>query len=388
MRAIVKDEQALASLTPVNVIGYLRARGWIRFSDVRGRFSVWTHPSYPEAEVVVPATRNSPDYVIRFSDVLRELERAENRSQLDILKDLFNSGFDLIRLAAQAASTVDGTVKIDAGVQLFEQAREILLAAACATVKPRPVFHSRKPQQAIDYMSKARLGQTEHGSYVLTLLSPSAPQLNVHSDTQLFPEEPFERSVVRMLARSVELALDAAESSALSESPDFEPFQKAVSGGVSANLCEGVAGFFSSIEASTIDLSVAWALNRPGPTNETPSLIRINSDLVPTLQEAAREFRAHDKLDGYLIEGPVVKLERSDGAQAGFVTVLARVEDVMRKVTIELPEQSYNLAMGAHASYKSVKITGTVVREGRTYRLFNPTELTLAVEDDDLSYLA
>src|SRR5258707_6637833 len=42
----------------------------------------------------------------------------------------------------------DGTVKIEDGVQLFERARDILLAAACATVKPRAVFHSRKPQQA------------------------------------------------------------------------------------------------------------------------------------------------------------------------------------------------------------------------------------------------
>ncbi|RTL77541.1 MAG: hypothetical protein EKK36_01985 [Bradyrhizobiaceae bacterium] len=385
MRATIKDAQALHSLVPANLVGYLRAHGWEKFNEVRSRFSVWVNRKYPEAEIVVPATRSTIDYASQLFSVLRELEEVENRSQLEILKDLHNSGFDVVRLAAQSPGTTDGTVKIDAGVHLFEQAREILMAAACAAVKPRPVFHSRKPQQALDYMSKARLGQTEHGSYVLTLLSPSAPQLSAHSDTELFPEEPFERLVVRTLFSSVELATMAAEITATADRPDFEPFQSAVVGGVSANLCEGIAGFFTTIEASTIDLSVAWALNRPSPTRQIPYRIRIGSDLVPTLEEAARIFRAHDKLEGYLIEGPVIKLERPDGQQSGYVTIFARVEDTMRKVTVELPEASYNLATQAHASYRQVRITGTVAREGRSYRLNNPTELTLTADDEDLS---
>ena len=117
---------------------------------------------------------------------MRELETVEDRSQLDILRDLYNSGFDVVRLAALSPNSEDGTVRIEDGVQLFERARDILLAAACATVRPQPVFHSRKPQQATEYMRKARLGQTEHGSYVLTLLSPVAPQLSVHSESDLF----------------------------------------------------------------------------------------------------------------------------------------------------------------------------------------------------------
>jgi chromosome partitioning protein len=143
---------------------------------------------------------------------------------------------------------------------------------ALREVMPRAVFHSRKPQRAIEYMGKARLGQTERGSYVLTILSPVSPQLNFHSDTDLFPEEPFERSVVRKLSGSVELAMLAAE---ISGGQDFEPFQSSVEGGVSANLCEAIAGFFGTIDASAIDLSVGWSLNRPLPNDETPSRVRI-----------------------------------------------------------------------------------------------------------------
>ncbi|SFM34714.1 hypothetical protein SAMN05216573_10195 [Bradyrhizobium sp. Rc3b] len=383
MRAVIKDAQAIGSLTPINVVGYLRSRGWQRFSEVPGKFSVWFHSAHPEAEILVPATRDARDYVTQISEALQELETVENRSQLDILKDLRNSGFDVIRLAARGASTQDGTVRIDAGVRLFEQARELLLSAACATVRPRPVFHSRKPQPALEYMSKARLGQTEHGSYVLTVLSPVSPQLTFHSDTDLFPEEPFERSVVKMLTGAVERAMNAAAASSISEEQDFGPFQRAVDGGVSANLCEAIAGFFGPIDASAIDLTVAWSLNRPLPADSVPARVRINSDFVPTLQEAARLFRQYDRLGGYLIEGPVVKLERDDGDDFGFVTVFARVEGTMRKVTVALPDADYNRALMAHRAYRPVKVTGTVVREGRSYRLYNPTALEIAHDDED-----
>lgn len=383
MRAIIKDVQALGSLTPISVIGYLRSRGWQKFSEVRGRFSVWVHNEHPEVEVLIPATRDARDYVNQVYEALQELEVVEDRSQLDILKDLHNSGFDVIRLAAQGAGTLDGTVRIDAGVKLFEQARELLLSAACATVRPRAVFHSRKPQLALEYMSKARLGQTERGSYVMTILSPVAPQLALHSDTELFPPDPFERSVVKMLTGSVDLAMVAAEVSATSGKQDFEPFESSVSGGVSANLCEAIAGFFGTIDASAIDLTVAWSLNRPQPTDHLPSRIRINSDYVPTLQEAARVFRAYDRLEGYLIQGPVVKLERLEGDELGFVTVFARVEGIMRKVTVPLSYADYTRALQAHREYLPVRVTGTVVREGRSYYLNNPTALEIVKDDDD-----
>jgi hypothetical protein len=382
MRATVRDSEVIGSLTPINVAGYLRSRGWQKFNELRGRFSVWRHKQFPDAEVVLPATKNLRDYASQLFDVLRELESVEGRSQLGIIRDLHNSGFDVIRLAAQAPGTIDGTVKIDAGVQLFERTREMILAAACAAVRPRPVFHSRKPPQALEYMSKARLGQTEKGSYVLTVLSPTSPQLAVHSDTELFPEEPFERAVVRTLASSMELAALAAEITGTATAPDFSAFRDTVEGGVSANLCEAISGFFSTIEATAIDLSVSWSLNRPPPNDQTPSKVRISDDLVPTLQEAARVFRARDKLEGYSIEGPVVKLERLEGHSSGYVTVLAPVEDAIRKVTFELSEPEYGLATRAHASYQPIRVTGTVAREGRTYKLLDPTGLRM-IEDED-----
>lgn len=375
MKATVKDTAAIAALKPLNIIGYLRARGWQKFSEQQGRFSVWSHPKYPDAEVVVPLKREASDFITRLADILSELEIAEQRSQLDILRELVSSGFDVVRLAAQAGGTHDGTIRLDDGVALISHARDILLSSACATVQPRPVFHARKPNQATEYMARARLGQTEHGSYVLTILSPVAPQLNPYGETELFPEEPFERNVIRTLTRSVGLAVEAASQ------PDFQPFRSAVAHGVSANLCEAISGLFKIGDPVSVAVSVAWSQNRPPPVDVVARTV-ISSDVIPTIEEAARMFRARDTLEDYLVEGTIIKLERGEGQSLGKVTIFGRVEDAMRKVVVPLSRPEYDEAARAHTGFRPVKVSGNLVREGRAFRLESPSGF-IVVNDDE-----
>jgi hypothetical protein len=44
-------------------------------------------------------------------------------------------------------------------------------------IDPRPVFPKRKPEDAMDLLDRARFGQTEVGSFVLTLECTIAPRL-------------------------------------------------------------------------------------------------------------------------------------------------------------------------------------------------------------------
>lgn len=315
MRATIRDSGAIGAISPPNLIGYLRARGWTRYSEASGLFTVWHNPTHPDAEVVVPLRREAGDFIARLSDVLAELEAAEARSQIDILRDILNSGFDIIRLAERSSDTSNGTIRIHQGVVLFEEAREMLMAAACASVKPRPVFHSRKPAQAREYMEEARLGQTEQGSFVLTILSPVAPQLTPYGEDSLFPEEPFPRKVIQTLVRAVNLTVRAAEQAVSAPEPDFQPFEAAVSEGVSANLCEAISHLFK-FNPESILISSSWAVNRPAPA-AAPQQTLIARDLVPTIAEAARIFRAHDTLDNYLVKGFVVNWNELGRNQEG-----------------------------------------------------------------------
>lgn len=381
MKASVTDPSVLSALNPVNVLAYLKSRGWQLYSQQDGRFSTWVNPLSSEAEVVVPASRRVSDYITLFAHALRELELFEERSQIDIIRDLMNSGFDVIRLSAEASSTYDGSIRIADGLRLFERAKDILLASACAAVKPRPVFHSRKPALATDYMEKAKFGQTEKGSFVITMLSPVTPHLPGYMDDVLGVDVPFERMVTQTLTTGLSGMATAAD--AASVAGGFEHFEKRVDQGVSANLCEATADLFSASEASQISFGVSWALNRPAPEHLPQSRVIISSDIVPVLVEAAKKFRAKDHLADYLVQGSVVKLERENGALNGRATVLAEIDGVPRRLTMELGPVEYDLAASAHTHYQPVRVIGDIRKEGRSYLLTKPTRFEIATDLDE-----
>jgi hypothetical protein len=89
-------------------------------------------------------------------------------------------------------------------VAFFAHARELMMAAACAAIEPRGVFATRWPAQATQYLDHARFEQTDHGSYVLTVVSPVPPRLTARMQEEEANEveEPYERRVTTTLMRA------------------------------------------------------------------------------------------------------------------------------------------------------------------------------------------
>ena len=173
-------------------------------------------------------------------------QHSKVRSQIQIFQDLLVTGADVIRLRLADAELADASVPLDEGATFIQKAKDMVLAAACAAVNPRIYYPSRKPAQAMDYIRRARLGQTEPGSFIITIISPVPPSL-AGPNGQLFElAEPYERRVTQMLAGALNSVRQAAEDAATTGKVDS--FVRAVPSGVSANLCDAVAGMGSFTE--------------------------------------------------------------------------------------------------------------------------------------------
>jgi hypothetical protein len=239
MRVELRDPELVSSVRPRDLVSYLRAQGWRAIDEEAGRFSIWS-PGADEdgkarVEVLVPLSREFRDYALRVGDALTVLSEAEQRSAAAVFTDVRHASSDVIRLRLVAPRTEGGEVPLNDGAGLVQGARDMLLAAACATVQPRPVFHTRKPAQAIAYVEQVRLGQTEKGSFVVTLVSDLPPVTQEVFDAEAFePEEPFARRAAKTLHLGLGALLRA--SHAALTSADFAVFSDAVENGVSANL--------------------------------------------------------------------------------------------------------------------------------------------------------
>ncbi len=368
MKATIRDAETLSTLSPREVAAYLRSRHWKQFERLGNRGEVWTLAleSGEAFEVLLPLDRALGDYTRRMADILLALEKIEERSQLEIFKDVTESTLDIVRIRLISAAFEDGSVPLETGVRLVEQTHNLVLSAACATVKPQPVYQTRKASQAAEYMKKVRLGQTELGSFVLTIQSLVPPKL---AAPVLFSEldEPFERQVILKLATALRATRQAADRA--STSADLQPFHDAVPNGVSANLCDAIAGLFSGSNAQTLGVSFSWAPVR-ALTEAVTSHIEFTSDVIPVIEEAARIFRDTAPVEDFVLFGPVVRLE-SENMFEGRVTVAGMDDGIVRKVRIDLDKDDYRLAYEAHGARQPIQCEGELVKDGTTYILQN-----------------
>src|SRR5438445_10304022 len=167
----------------------------------------------------------------------------------------------------------------------FQHMRDLMLAAACAAVAPKQVFAKRKPDQAMKYLREARIGQTQRGSYVITVLSPVPPVLLAGNQAVLLPEvedEPFSRKTVRTLADAWAATTEGVQSAASSGKLDL--LTKGVARGVSANLCEAILGLHEGSGARGVEFSFSWAPSRGAPQN-IKSAQWLQTDSMPFLEE-------------------------------------------------------------------------------------------------------
>jgi hypothetical protein len=377
MRVSVQDDDALCSVLPLDAATYLRTRGWSEVRREQHRYSLWNRQDDRGIfEALLPLEHQFRDYKVRIAEMLSTLEIVERRSKIEILRDMMTTSSDVIRIRTEHDSK-ENSIPLESGVALVKNARDLLLAAACSTVALRTYFPTRKPDEALKYLSNLRMGQTERGSFVITLLSPVTPDLKAleYSDST----DPFERRVTKTLMRALAALRDAAEQSAATGS--IEPFETAISFGVSVNLCDALANLQEETRADKLDIGISWAPVRAVHESTIQNRVTITKDAVPVMREASRFFKSVAAQEGVSLRGFITELHREPQGE-GSVLIAGIVEGLLRNVRVTLPSSDYDRAILAHRDMIPVRCEGDLIREGRGYKLRNPRGFAIEAGDD------
>lgn len=371
------DGDALREIAPAALHAYATAQGWRRIEEFGEHSDVYSLEG--TREVIIPGTASIADYARAVSDVIGQFARAEERNELQVYRDLSTADQDVIRVRAREAED-DGSVRLESGVDLVVHARDLLLSAACSASDPRAAYRAGRVKEATEYLDRVRLGQTERGSFVVTLLSPVTPTLENVEQSTLWPmlsDEPFERQVTRKLVEGLESTREAVEKA--NRFGGFGAFEDGVERGVSANLCEAAASLID--RGKGVDVSVTWARTRPTP--EKRKTVGFTHSDADVLKEAARLFRNREPRPDERLEGVIVKLVRREGELDGRITLRAFVDQKPVSVNLDLPQKIYEEAVKAHQRQLPISIKGDLQRDGSRWRLRNPRELICLDTDDD-----
>ena len=313
MKVRIRDIEALNAISPVALSSYARDEGWEKTEEYGKHADVYVADGRPE--IVVPRTTHLGDYAETVSELIAIFAEAAGRDELAMYRDLVTADRDVIRV--RATESEDGSVSVNDGVGFVEGARDMVRAAACSVRDPRPVYRAGANREAAEYLERVRLGQTEQGSFAVTLLTPVVPPPTRQPQPALDPaldSGPFERRVTDRLAEALEAARQATERTNAGETGAFS---EAVASGVNANLCEALVQMIGPFP--TLDIGLVWARTRPRPRLSVPFP---GSD-APLLREAARTFRDREPRMDMRLFGFVQRLKRDESETDGTITLRA-----------------------------------------------------------------
>jgi hypothetical protein len=377
MKASTLDQETFQTISPQSLAGYLAAQNWQPVRTQPGRFTIWQHAG-KGATVLVPETQDLVDYALRVSEAVALLEERENRPRTSIIKDLQRAFADVVRIRIEAEGLTKEEIRLDAGVALIENARNLVLAAACTAVNRQPFYPPRKPEPAVKYLQHIFLGQTEPGSYVLPIISPLFTNAPIEG---LSLPEPFERRVTRTLIESVGSAVRIAIKSEREKSIDGL-LDIIRSGDVSTNLCDALVGLTEGTAAARIGITIRWAPGSGLGNPAVPNHLTVPQKVAPALKDASQRIKDQLAFDDFPVEGYITDLhgdlQLQDGTSkpsGGTIAVAAQVEGQVKKINVRLGFEDYEKAARAHTSGVPISLKGNLRKDGRFYILKDPKNI-------------
>lgn len=375
MKIDIRDKDALLAVSPAALSAYARAAGWSRGESYRVHSHVYTREGAPD--IVVPHTQALGDYASVVSGLIETFAESADRDQLTVYREVVTADCDVIRVRAVDGEH-DGSLPISAGTALVSRSRDMVLAVACSSLgEPRPVYRAGANKEAADYLRQVRLGQTEQGSFVVSLLSPvvSPPiQMSLIPDSDEL-ESPVARRVTERLTQALDATRQATDDTNCGKP---EAFSKLVTEGVSANLCDALAGLTGAL--SRIDVNVVWA--RTYLRDDARWAVQFTAHDTPILQAASQDFRGQEPQPNMTLTGLVQVLKRDESALEGTVTLRTSIERRNRSVKAVLPPLEYHRAIEAHRARRPVVMRGDLEKTGKDWRLRNPLIEDIIANDE------
>ncbi|WP_179403786.1 hypothetical protein [Burkholderia guangdongensis] len=361
----------LADVTTDQLAAYLTLTGWRKDADLGDLASVWHRPEPDaiDAEVLLPTSaQRAKDFSNRLVDAVTALADFARRTPLEIVSDVMGRFADRIRVRVFHFDVEGGTIPLDDGVMLNERARDLMEAAACASMSKRRQFSGRRPEEATEYLKSLRLGQTEVGSYVVNIIAPVPPQ----QTTQLgLPSVPMTNLVTATLSSGLRALDNAIET--VARGGRAIVLDEAINNGASANLCDALVGLSGTDKKRGFEVTIS-----PAGGSEAPSLpvtFVFDRDKVERVAEAAAYYKREDyTLHDRTITGSVEKLDRPLADESGTITIVAMIEGQHRKVSVELSKDDYQDAIIAHGEKHLVQCHGDVRITNHSTRMLNPQD--------------
>lgn len=356
-------------INPLAFSKYLKDTGWIQFPSKRTSVKIYQLEKGDNFfQVIIPVDKKLGDYKQAIYKAVKTVALVENKSVEQVMLYLLNPNTDILKIRLEKKEVEPGNILFDDAIHLYENAKKLLAATALDILHPKKYHQGRIDDAVMKFLSNCRFGQTEIGSYVVSVVCPfveldndeGCKQLSIFSDEEQCADSLTRKVTSRVINNIVEIKnqIDSGNLENLVSKKDEIL--------ISANFYEALNGLNLDSDGADVEFIAQWA---PAVKNTTCSVNRImlSHDYYQPIESIISKMK-EEKDRATKIIGRIKKLESSPDVEKrtmGKVTlVYLDDEDKKKTVTAKLEKDDYDKAIDAHAHGSHVEIVGEL-KSGR-----------------------
>lgn len=348
-------------LNPLAVMKYLTETNWQLYPIKRKDIKIFQYKKEDFFEqVTIPIDKMLRDYKDAMYDAICKIAHVEKKSVEQLMLYLLNPNTDILKIRLDKKEVESGNIMFDDAIQLFDNAKKLIAATALDVINPKKIHYGRIDEPVQKFLSQCRFGQTEIGSYVVSVVCPFAEL----SETEGYRQLSFfsdEEQCANSLTRKVTNQLMTNVATIKQEIDDGNlEFLSNYDSPISSNFYEALNGLGMNTEDTTVEFIAEWSptvqsnrcqYNRISVTNDYYEPIRT---IISKIKECTNE---RTEIVGKIKElkaAPVI-----DNREYGTIVVVYVGDNARAKsVTVKLDREDYDKAVAAHQHGKAVKVVG------------------------------
>ena len=351
-------------INPLAFARYLKETGWIPFPTKKEYVKIYQIKTADGAafQVNLPMDKSLSDFKSAMYQAIETVAFVEKQSTEQLMLYLLNPNTDILKIRLDRKDIEVGNILFDDAIRIYESAKKLIAATAQDILHPRRFHQGRMDDSISRFVNSCKFGQTEIGSYIVSVVCPFAEldetegyrQLSIFSSEDQCAESLTRQVTNRIMTNvtSIRTNIDNGEIDKLTSEENNSI--------ISANFYEALAGLNLDVEGADVEFIAQWSpvvkKNR-----SRYDRISLSHDYYQPISTTIGKLRERTKRTTKIV-GRIKKLESSPDLSkrtSGKITVVYLDEKENKKTaTINVSKEDYDKAIQAHSEGNHVEITG------------------------------
>src|SRR5699024_9461759 len=228
---------------------------------------------------------------------------------------LLNPNTDILKIRLDKKGVETGSILFDDAIRMYENAKKLLAATALDIIHPKKYHQGRVDDAILSFLSNCRYGQTEIGSYVVSVVCPFA-ELDISNgfrQLSIFSEEEecknsLTRKVTSRLMTNVAIIKKHIDEEEISQLIDLNGDNT-----ISANYYKALVVLNLSSENTGVEFLAEWSSVVTPPAN-VQQRVMLTHDYYQPIQTTIDKLKEETSKATKII-GRIKKLESSPDVQ-------------------------------------------------------------------------